>query len=45
MEYRIESEGLVLVPIAFEKFILEFDPMKSEGVQEAFHQVHDHQDT
>lgn len=32
-----------LVSLCFEEFALEFNPVKSECMQEAFHQVHAHE--
>jgi hypothetical protein len=34
-----------LVALAFVKLVLELNPMKTEGVQEAFHHVHRHEYT
>lgn len=33
-----------LVALALVEFVIEFDPMQTEGVQEALHDIHAHQD-
>jgi hypothetical protein len=43
LENSAERVGVELVPAALVELVLEFDPVKSERVQEALHGVHAHQ--
>lgn len=38
-----EAERIEQVPVCLVKLVLELDPVKTERVQETFHQVHAHQ--
>jgi len=40
----LEGEGHVEVTLSVEEFVLEFDPMESDGMEAALHDIHHHQD-
>ena len=40
-----EVERLKWVALAFEELVLEFNPVETKGVKEAFEQVHQHENT
>lgn len=44
LESVVEGEGAEVVAAAFVELVLEFNPVESEGMQEALHGVHAHQD-
>jgi len=41
----LELKGHVEVALSFEEFVLEFDPVESDGVKTTFKDVHHHQDS
>jgi len=40
----LEGEGAVDVTLSLEELVLEFDPMESDGMKSALHDIHHHQD-
>ena len=45
LERELMAERHELVPLTLEEFILEFDPVQAESVEEALHHVHRHKNT
>ena len=41
----LEVVGLVSHASSFEEFVLEFDPMETQCVQESFEKIHTHEDS
>lgn len=42
---RFEGEGHVQVTLTVEELVLELDPMESDGMESALHDIHHHQDS
>lgn len=40
-----EGEGHVQVALTVEELVLELDPMESDGMESALHDIHHHQDS
>lgn len=40
----LEAEGDVEVTLSVEELVLELDPVKSDGMEAAFHDIHHHED-
>jgi len=44
LDVSLEGEGHVEVTLSLEELVLEFDPMESDSVEGALHDIHHHQD-